>query len=87
MGYSTRPGTLGHTIQTYWPDDTATEIYLVASLGWSLSDIQTKIEETWPGTLPENIWISSEKIHTDCIGYDLYDAGDYTNFIIISLRA
>jgi hypothetical protein len=83
MGYGTRPGTLGHTIRTFWPDDTDTELYLDATQIWSLSDIHARIEDKWPGASSENILMSSEKIHTDCLGYDLYDPSDYTDFIII----
>jgi hypothetical protein len=31
----------------------------------------------------EDIEVTSEKIHTHCIYYDLYDAGDYTDFIVL----
>jgi hypothetical protein len=83
MGYGYRTGFPGGDIKTFWPDDTDTEMYLDASNSWSLSDIHAHIEEKWPGASMENIQLSSEKIHTDCLGYDLYDAGDYTMFIVI----
>lgn len=83
MGYGTRSGPLGHTIQTFWPDDTDTEMYLDASQIWTLTEIQARIDEKWPGASSENILFSSQKIHTDCLGYDLYDPFDYTDFIII----
>lgn len=28
--------------------------------------------------------ITSEYIHTSCLGYDLYDSSDYTHFIVIT---
>ena len=87
MGYGTRPGTLGHTIRTFWPDDTDTEMYLDASQIWTLDEIKKRIDEKWPGASSENILFSAEKIHTDCLGYDLYDSGDYTDFIIIRRMA
>jgi len=86
MGYGTRPGTLGHTIRTFWPDDTDTTMYIQTSYCVipTLADLLQKIYEKWPGASLDNIEISAEKIHTDCLGYDLYDAGDYTDFLLIT---
>ena len=81
MGYGYRSGGIGGDIKTFWPDDTDTEMYLTVCN--TLAEIQEKINEKWPGASAENIVIDSEKIHTDCLGYDLYDSGDYTDFIII----
>lgn len=87
MGYGTRGGQLGHTIRTFWPDDTDTEMYLDASHSTTLAELMEKIDEKWPGASMTNITITAEEIHTDCLGYDLYDAGDYTRFIIITRHA
>lgn len=81
MGYSTRPGVFGHQIKTFWPDNTENTIYIEESA--CLADIIFAIENKWPGTSFEDIRIRSERIQTDCIGYDLYDPCDRTNFIII----
>jgi hypothetical protein len=81
MGYKKRPGT---EITDFWPDDTDTEIYIATNGGsLPLADLFSKAKEKWPDATLENIEITSEKIHTDCIYYDLYDAGDYTDFLII----
>lgn len=84
MGYGTRPGNCGHTIQTFWPDDTDSEMFIDASSAVVMADLLQKIYEKWEDASLNNITISTESIHTDCLGYDLYDAGDYTNFIIIT---
>ena len=85
MGHGTRRGSFGHTIPTFWPDDTDTEIYIRTDCGQpTVAELLEKIQDKWPGTSAENITIDSQKIHTDCLGYDLYDAGDYTDFIIIT---
>jgi hypothetical protein len=86
MGYGTRPGTLGHTIRTFWPDDTDTTMYIQTSdcAAPTLAELLDKIQDKWSGTSAENITIGAEKIHTDCLGYDLYDANDYTQFLIIT---
>lgn len=79
MGYGTRSG----SIRTYWPDDTDTEMYLDAEQIWTQAEIQSRIDEKWPGASSENIIMSAQHIHTDCLGYDLYDPMDYTMFIVI----
>lgn len=81
MGYTTRPGT---QIRDYWPDNTDTKIYIHCDTAApTLAEILQEIEEKWPGSSAENIRISAEKIHTHCLGYDLYDPMDYTNFLVI----
>lgn len=81
MGYTTRRGT---EITDFSPDDTDTTMYLDSSIPKSLEEILAAINEKWPGASPSNIEIGAEKIHTHCIGYDLYDPGDYTNFLVIT---
>lgn len=84
MGYGTRDGQLGHTIRTFWPDETDTKIYIPASdYNPSMEELMGKIEEKWPGSSMGRIQIGAEHIQTDCLGYDLYDSSDYTMFITI----
>ena len=85
MGYGTRTGGWGTgDIRTYWPDDTEITMYIDASTNPTLAELTAKIEEKWPGTSAENIRIDCQEIQTDCLGYDLYDSMDHTNFIIIT---
>lgn len=81
MGYFTRPGT---QIQDFWPDDTETQIYIVASWDNSLADMLELAQEKWPGATLDNVSVSAEKIHTSCLTYDLYDASDYTDFVVLT---
>ena len=39
-----------------------------------------------PNLSIEHVTFSAEYIHTDCIGYDLYDPSDYTIFMVIRLK-
>jgi hypothetical protein len=80
MGYFIRPGT---QITDFWPDDTETEMYVVANSDYSIADLLEMAKEKWPDATPENVSVSSEKVHTNCIYYDLYDSGDYTDFVIL----
>lgn len=49
MGYGTRGGNLGHTIRTFWPDDTETKLYIDAGDCTSMTELMHKIEDKWPG--------------------------------------
>lgn len=78
MGYTT--DLFG--ITNFWPDDTEDTLYCDNTM--SLGDILKVANEKWPGCKPEDIKISAEYIHTYCVYYDLYDAGDYTRFVVIT---
>ena len=81
MGYGTRAN---GTIKTFTPDNDENTIYLSASiLDYTLQEIIELIQEKWPDCSFDDITIEAEHIHTDCLGYDLYDSGDYTDYIII----
>lgn len=82
MGYTTRNN---GKIKDFWPDDDENTIYLESG-GDSLQRILSLVQEKWPGTSLEDIEITAEKIHTHCLTYDLYDAGDYTDFLIITRK-
>jgi hypothetical protein len=86
MGYGTRPGGGGHTIRTFWPDDDENTMYIDASGGMAIEHLMEKIDEKWPGSSLEDITISHEHINTDCLGYDLYDPSDYTNFFVLTRK-
>jgi len=79
MGY-THKG----SITNFWPDDTENEIYIEDTGNISLQDIIDIINKEWGDVNIDDIYIGSEKIHTYCITYDLYDPSDYTNFITIT---
>jgi hypothetical protein len=84
MGYGTRGGSLGHTIRTFWPDDDENTLHIESNTCPTLAVLLEKAQEKWPGVELHNIRISAEKIHTDCLGYDLYDSSDWTDFIILT---
>ena len=81
MGYSNNGS-------TFEPDDDENTIYLKNSNWITLADIIYIVQSKWPELSDldslESINISAENIHTDCLGYDLHDSGDYTNFIVIT---
>lgn len=88
MGYFTRPGSLGHTIQCFEPDNSATELWIAT--GWmssatSLGELIALARSHFREDVDiSQLTITAHHIHTDCIGYDCYDSGDYTDYICIT---
>lgn len=79
MGYYYRFGT---NIQCFQPDDDANNLWLQydIELPYLLSQIRQHFGED---AKLEDFCIAPEYIHTDCLGYDRYDPGDYTNYLHI----
>jgi hypothetical protein len=84
MGYSSRTGRFGGTIRSYWPDDDANTMYLESGKRMSLAAIIEMCKDKWPNADFNDLLFESKEIQTDCLGYDLYDPMDYTDFIIIT---
>jgi len=64
-----------------WPTDTATKIHYASSI--DLETLLGTIEDRWPDADTEDITITAANIQTRCFGHDVYDSGDYTDFIIL----
>lgn len=73
--------TYDNGIKNFWPDDTDDTMYLVSPT--SLNQILEVCAVKWNGVDFSDIEITSEKIHTSCLTYDLYDPSDYTDFVIV----
>lgn len=83
MGYGTRQRLSGVSIKTFEPDNDANTLYLKGG-SYSLTGlIKAAKEHFGPDVMFSDLTIDAEHIHTDCIGYDLYDRADYTDYIII----
>lgn len=70
-------------ITDFWPDNDDETIYIESIGGISIPSLIQIAQEKWPNISLSDIEITSEKIHTHCITYDLYDAGDWTEFVVI----
>ena len=83
MGYGTRDSYQGvDGIRTFEPDDTEDSFFIADSA--SLSDIINQAFAKWGNDLDfDKLIIEPQYIHTDCLGYDRYDPGDYTNYLCI----
>lgn len=74
----------GGTIENYEPDNDENHLYIEASYGLSLTTLLERIKNHFGQDIDfEDLEISSEHIHTRCLGYDLYDSGDYDEYICI----
>ena len=72
-----------HGFLTFTPDDTDTELYIRGDFSSvSLRELIIKCKEKFPNASFDDIKISAEYIHTNGLGYDLYEPGDYTNYIV-----
>ena len=80
MGYGTRNN---GNIRTFWPDDTETKLYFDSNTfhPMGLDELLIKVKEKFPEASMTQIRFEVEYIQTDCLGYDLYDPGDYTTFL------
>jgi hypothetical protein len=81
MGYTTRPRT---EITDFWPDDGPDHFWLTSSSQPSIAAIIEMAKERWGQDINLNhILIESQRIHTECVYYDLHDPNDWTDFIWI----
>ena len=71
-------------IECFLPDDNDNTMYITSSSSLDLKEILRLVKEKWSNTSLDNIEITAEHIHTDCIGYDCYDASDYTDYVVIT---
>lgn len=89
MGTFYRNGNEKTGIQCFRPDDGPDHFYVAT--GWTdgpvaLSDILSTVLGKWGNDVDlSRVDIQAEHIHTNCIGYDRYDPGDYTDYLKISL--
>ena len=77
-----------HNIVYYDPDDNEHELY-IKSGSYTIHDVIQKIQEHFQVTQEQAITdfiIEAVYVHTDCIGYDAYDPGDYTNYLYITRK-
>lgn len=68
----------------FWPNDGENAFYIPGES--DMEDILARIEAKWPGAKMADITIEADYIQTHCLGYDLYDSGDYTKFILITRK-
>ena len=75
------------SIRCFEPDNDDTTFYIPIYSGddTTIDDIITRARDYFdhPDIYIDDITISAEYIHTRCLGYDQYDPGDYTNFLVI----
>ncbi len=71
-------------MRNYTPTSTKDTLYILREV--SLSDLLSTVKEKWGVDVNlEDIEISSEFIHTRCLGYDLHDHSDWDEYLVITL--
>lgn len=69
-----------------YPTSDKNTLYIESGYGATVADLLTKIVDHFGDTEYSDLLITSEKIHTRCIGYDLYDGADWDDYIIITRK-
>lgn len=87
MGYYTDPQ--HPQIRNFTPDTTKDTLYIQASDGYgpTLAELVERAREHFGEAVDlDHLEIEAQHIHTRCLTYDQYDAGDYDDFIVVTLK-
>lgn len=72
-------------VKTNYPVNDENNIYIESYYEPSLTDIVNIINKNWGSDVNfDDVKIEAEHRHVRCLGYDLYDSGDYETYIHIS---
>lgn len=75
---------VGGTITNFTPDNNENTLYIESNYSMNLSYIMEKARQHFGESIIFNeLSISSEHIHTRCLGYDQYDSSDWDNYLVI----
>lgn len=66
-----------------YPQDTSQVLYLL-SVNLTLGDIVESAKRHFPDCEMDDLKVEGENIQIKCFGYDLYDSGDYLDYIVIT---
>lgn len=68
--------------RSFEPDETDSEFYVATYGTTNLGAILERARDKWGQDIDiDDIELQAEHIHTQCLGHDCYDSGDYTNYI------
>lgn len=70
--------------KSYWPENTDDTLYFPYET--NLQSMLDEVKKIWPDVLLEDISIEAKHIHTEHLGYDLYDSTDYTDFVVVTRK-
>ena len=71
-------------IACFEPDNTETTVYLPYST--DLESLLDVAKESFGYDVDiATIMVSTEQIHTSCIGYDMYDSSDWTTYTVLTI--
>ena len=69
------------------PENTANKLYIQLNYSWepiSFTELYEKIYEHFGKDIDmSKLTISPQHIQIDCFGYDRYDSGDWSDFLVI----
>lgn len=68
-----------------FPENTDKTLW-IRSNGTSVADLVLAARNKWPDVELEDIEITSEHHHQYCIYYDLHDASDYVDYLVLNIE-
>ena len=71
--------------RSYTPENDKNTLYINSNyISIGFEELQQCIENHFGAEINmADLSIEAEYIHTECLGYDLYDPSDYTRFLVI----
>ena len=70
------------SIETNYPKDTEFSFYIEKEA--TFQDIYNRMSEKWGAFDFSKVAITSEYRHVNALSHDLYDASDYTEYLVIT---
>lgn len=67
-----------------YPVDTDTDMWVAYEI--DLASLLERIAQKWPGKSLGDVEIKAVHHHEYAVGYDLYDGGDYVQYLYVSLE-
>ena len=73
-------------ITSFTPDNTADALFIPCYGPVDMSELIEEAKKHFGERFVlSNMRIEPRHIHTNCIGYDVYDPGDYTHYLVITI--
>lgn len=76
-----------HGIRCFAPDDTETKVHIANYMGATLQELLEVARSSFGEDVSlSDISITSEHIHTRCLGFDAYDPDDWTDYLVLEIN-
>ncbi len=74
-------------LRYFTPDNTADKLYIRSGNVSDLDELLDRVQEHFgPDISLCDIEIEAEHIQTECLGYDIHDPHDYSDYLVLSRK-